>query len=198
MTVEQKMAKLATNQLAGVSAAAREDDAPRRCRSSSGRAAATTSASTRRRRSRRRAAVGRLQRPRARVRRGAFRESSYTFHFPDGNASIARLLVNRLVPAAFAGQADDGDDRPGAARLRDAGRRRVSRVRIRLREHGRPRAARRCAPSDAAGVRVAYVRDGKVHGVRAANVHSRLLQRADSRARCPSCRRSRRKRSRMR
>jgi spermidine dehydrogenase len=25
----------------------------------------------------------------------AFRESSYTFHFPDGNASIARLIVSR-------------------------------------------------------------------------------------------------------
>src|SRR5947208_12466058 len=32
-----------------------------------------------------------------------FRESSYTFHFPDGNASIARLLVARLVPAACGG-----------------------------------------------------------------------------------------------
>jgi spermidine dehydrogenase len=34
----------------------------------------------------------------------AFREGSYTFHFPDGNASIARLLVNRLVPAAVPGK----------------------------------------------------------------------------------------------
>src|SRR5207244_9498394 len=33
-----------------------------------------------------------------------FRESSYTFHFPDGNASIARLLVNRLIPAAIPGR----------------------------------------------------------------------------------------------
>src|SRR4029077_20940727 len=33
-----------------------------------------------------------------------FRESSYTFHFPDGNASIARLLVNRLVPSALPGK----------------------------------------------------------------------------------------------
>src|SRR6185369_8525577 len=32
-----------------------------------------------------------------------FRESSYTFHFPDGNASIARLLVARLIPAAVPG-----------------------------------------------------------------------------------------------
>src|SRR5205814_3639171 len=34
-----------------------------------------------------------------------FREASYTFHFPDGNASIARLLVSRLVPPAFGGRA---------------------------------------------------------------------------------------------
>ena len=27
----------------------------------------------------------------------------YYFHFPDGNASIARLLVRRLVPAAVPG-----------------------------------------------------------------------------------------------
>src|SRR5260370_18489150 len=32
-----------------------------------------------------------------------FKESSYTFHFPDGNASIARLLVGRLVPPAVTG-----------------------------------------------------------------------------------------------
>jgi spermidine dehydrogenase len=30
-----------------------------------------------------------------------FVEGSYFFHFPDGNATIARLLVNRLVPGAI-------------------------------------------------------------------------------------------------
>ena len=34
----------------------------------------------------------------------AFKEGSFLFHFPDGNASIARLLVNRLVPAALPGK----------------------------------------------------------------------------------------------
>lgn len=34
----------------------------------------------------------------------AFNEGSYLFHFPDGNASVARLLVNRLVPAALPGK----------------------------------------------------------------------------------------------
>jgi spermidine dehydrogenase len=33
----------------------------------------------------------------------AFREGSYTFHFPDGNASIARLLVRSMIPAAIPG-----------------------------------------------------------------------------------------------
>src|SRR5436190_16262621 len=36
--------------------------------------------------------------------REEFKEGSYTFHFPDGNASIARLLVNRLIPAAVPGK----------------------------------------------------------------------------------------------
>lgn len=28
---------------------------------------------------------------------------SYTFHFPDGNATIARLLVRKLIPGAVPG-----------------------------------------------------------------------------------------------
>jgi spermidine dehydrogenase len=31
-------------------------------------------------------------------------ETKYNFHFPDGNATIARLLVSRLVPGVFPGQ----------------------------------------------------------------------------------------------
>ena len=33
----------------------------------------------------------------------SFNEGSFFFHFPDGNASVARLLVSRLVPAALPG-----------------------------------------------------------------------------------------------
>src|SRR5437762_8679380 len=33
-----------------------------------------------------------------------FKENSYLFHFPDGNASLARLLVARLAPAAIPGK----------------------------------------------------------------------------------------------
>jgi spermidine dehydrogenase len=36
----------------------------------------------------------------------SFRQGSFTFHFPDGNASIARLLVSRLVPKAIPGRHD--------------------------------------------------------------------------------------------
>lgn len=32
-----------------------------------------------------------------------FNEGAYFFHFPDGNASIARLLVGKLIPEVFAG-----------------------------------------------------------------------------------------------
>ena len=35
-----------------------------------------------------------------------FNEGSYLFHFPDGNASIARLLVGKLIPAALPAKAD--------------------------------------------------------------------------------------------
>ena len=40
-----------------------------------------------------------------------FNEGSYLFHFPDGNASIARLLVGQLIPAATAGTSIDEYDR---------------------------------------------------------------------------------------
>ena len=44
----------------------------------------------------------------------------YFFHFPDGNASIARLLVRKLIPQAIPGQL--GHRRgPGAGQLRQAG-----------------------------------------------------------------------------
>jgi spermidine dehydrogenase len=98
-----------------------------------------------------------------------FREASYTFHFPDGNASIARLLVARLVPAAAAGRTlamDSVVQAPINYASLDAA---TSPTRIRLKstvvrvQHDGP-------PERATGVRVAYLRDGRMHGVRAANV----------------------------
>ncbi len=99
----------------------------------------------------------------------SFRQGSFTFHFPDGNASIARLLVSRLVPAAIPGHHDmqtivkappvaydrlDADAAPTRVRLNST----VVRVAV-----DGP-AAR---PT---GARVAYVRDGRVHQVRADSV----------------------------
>ena len=85
------------------------------------------------------------------------------FHFPDGNASIARLLVRRLLPAAMPGQAAEDVvtaradyrelDRPGAP------------VRIRL--SSTALAVRNVGGDLAPEVEVAYVRDGTLHTARA-------------------------------
>ena len=89
---------------------------------------------------------------------------SASFHYPDGNASIARLLVRDLIPAAMPG-ADARDivtaradysqlDRPGApVRIR------LSSIVVRARNIGDPAASR--------GVELAYARAGKVYRVRA-------------------------------
>jgi spermidine dehydrogenase len=97
-----------------------------------------------------------------------FKESSYTFHFPDGNASIARLLVGRLVPAAVTGgklTMNTVVQTPvDYAKLDATGapvRIRLSSTVVRVQHDG--------APDRAASVRIAYLRDGKVQGVRAAN-----------------------------
>jgi len=87
----------------------------------------------------------------------------YTFHFPDGNATIARLLVRRLVPGALGGDsADDIVTARADYRRLDAP---TSLVRIRLSstvigvEHvGSPAAAR--------AVDVRYARGGALYSVR--------------------------------
>jgi len=88
----------------------------------------------------------------------------YEFHFPDGNATIARMLVRRLIPAAAAGH-DAEDvvtakfdyaqlDRPGSpVRVR------LNSIAVTVRHAG--------DPVQAARVDVGYVRDGElstVHG----------------------------------
>jgi spermidine dehydrogenase len=94
-----------------------------------------------------------------------YSEGSYLFHFPDGNASIARLLVNRLIPGAIPGKqsmntivqaqvAYEKLDEPESA------------MRIRLNSP----VFRVQHDSDAEhsrGVRVAYMQGGKAHAVRA-------------------------------
>jgi spermidine dehydrogenase len=55
------------------------------------------------------------------------------FHFPDGNASLARLFVRSLIPAAVPGKdmEDIVTSRVDYARLDEAS----SKVRIRLKQH---------------------------------------------------------------
>jgi spermidine dehydrogenase len=87
---------------------------------------------------------------------------SYTFHFPDGNASIARLLVRDLIPGAVPGHSAEDVvtarvdysrlDRPAApVRIR------LSSTAVRARNIGDP----------ASGVEVTYSRGGEVSSVRA-------------------------------
>jgi spermidine dehydrogenase len=88
----------------------------------------------------------------------------YFFHFPDGNASIARLLVRGLIPAAIPGNsaADVVTARADYARLDEAGspvRIRLNSIAVRVKHLGTPSAAKQ--------VEVAYIRGGKVHTVRA-------------------------------
>jgi spermidine dehydrogenase len=89
---------------------------------------------------------------------------SYTFHFPDGNASIARLLLRDLVPDSVpGGSAEDVvTARIDYARLdREASpvRVRLGSTVVRVRNVGDPAAARE--------VEIAYVRGGDVYAVRA-------------------------------
>jgi spermidine dehydrogenase len=88
----------------------------------------------------------------------------YIFHFPDGNASIARMLVRALVPATAPGHTMDDivTARLDYGRLDEA----ASPVRLRLNSTV-VRARHRGDPASASEVEVAYVRDGKLASVRA-------------------------------
>jgi len=87
---------------------------------------------------------------------------SYTFHFPDGNASIARLLVRDLIADSVPG--DSAEDvvtaRVDYARLD----RPASAVRIWL---GSIAVRVRNIDDPATAVEIAYVRGGQLHSVRA-------------------------------
>jgi spermidine dehydrogenase len=91
----------------------------------------------------------------------------YFFHFPDGNASIARLLVRKLIPGVLSGDtaADIVLAKANYAKLDDA----ASPVRIRLNST----AVRVKHAGDAATakeVEVSYSRGGNVYTARAKNV----------------------------
>ncbi len=89
---------------------------------------------------------------------------SYTFHFPDGNASIARLLVRDLIPDAVPGRsaADVVTARIDYSKLDRAAapvRIRLSSTAVRVRNVG--------DPVSASAVEIAYARGGEVAAVRA-------------------------------
>ena len=108
----------------------------------------------------------------------SFKESSYAFHFPDGGASVARLLCKRIVPRAFDGE--QNHETIVTARLRyerldeesAAVRIRLNSTVVRVQHEGSPdilNFAEGGIHEPATLVRVAYMKDGKVHGVRARN-----------------------------
>ena len=89
---------------------------------------------------------------------------SPTLHFPDGNATIARLLVRSLIPSAVAGSTaeDVVTARVDYRRLDRAAapvRLRLSSIVVRARHVGEPSSARE--------VEVAYLREGRAFTVRA-------------------------------
>ena len=92
---------------------------------------------------------------------------AYFFHFPDGNASIARLLMRRLVPDAVPGSTADD---VVSARI-DYGRLDVasSRTRVRL-DSTVVRVAHDGPIGGAAAVDVHYMRDGRLQRASASRV----------------------------
>jgi spermidine dehydrogenase len=88
----------------------------------------------------------------------------YFFHFPDGNATIARLLVRSLIPSAIPGGSatDVVTARANYAKLDEAAspvRIRVNSLAVRVKHVGNPASAKE--------VEVTYARLGKVYSVRA-------------------------------
>ncbi len=92
---------------------------------------------------------------------------SYFYHFPDGNATIARLLVREFIPQAIPG--DSAEDiitsRADYGRLDNPGQA----VRVRLSSTA-VRVAHVGDPASAGEVEVSYVKDGKLERVRGGRV----------------------------
>ena len=93
-----------------------------------------------------------------------FNEGSFLFHFPDGNASIARLLVGKLIPSALPEKQSMSTIVQAPLNyscLDESG----SPVRIRL-SSTVVRVIHDGAPEEAKSVRLAYIKGGKTHVVR--------------------------------
>jgi len=93
-----------------------------------------------------------------------FNEGSYFFHFPDGNASIARLLVGKLIPSVFTGKESMESIVQAStdyARLDEPN----SKVRIRLASTV-VRVQHDGSPEQSQSVRITYRRNGSLRTVR--------------------------------
>jgi spermidine dehydrogenase len=97
----------------------------------------------------------------------SFAVEPYFFHFPDGNASVARLLVRELIPAAV--DASTMEDMVTAAFDYSALDRADSEVRLRLGSTA-VRVQHDGDPITAERVGVTYVRDGRTEQVRGRRV----------------------------
>lgn len=92
------------------------------------------------------------------------KEEPYIFHFPDGNASVARLLVRKLIPEVLAGSTMEDVVTEHA----DYNRLDVSTSNTRIRLNSTAVRVRNIGPKDsAAEVEVVYVRKDKAESVRA-------------------------------
>lgn len=91
-------------------------------------------------------------------------EEPYIFHFPDGNASIARLLVRTLIPGSAPGTTMEDIV---TARL-DYGKLDVPASRVRLRLNSTAVRVAEVGSPGSKEVSVTYVREGKAHRVRGA------------------------------
>ncbi|HSZ01219.1 MAG TPA: FAD-dependent oxidoreductase [Terriglobales bacterium] len=97
------------------------------------------------------------------------KEEPYIFHFPDGNASIARLLVRSLIPGAIPGQSmeDVVSARAEYSRLDDAKasiRIRLNATVVQVRHDGSSKLEN---PGSEKPVGVSYMRGGKLQSVQA-------------------------------
>jgi spermidine dehydrogenase len=92
------------------------------------------------------------------------KEEPYIFHFPDGNATVARLLVRRLIPGSMPGNTmeDVVTAKADYSKLDQA----ENAVRIRLGSTAL-NAKQNHAAGTAPSVSVAYARDGNLHRVKA-------------------------------
>jgi spermidine dehydrogenase len=92
------------------------------------------------------------------------KEEPYIFHFPDGNATVARLLVRRLIPGSIPGNTmeDVVTAKADYSKLDQA----ENAVRIRLGSTALS-AKQNHAAGTAPSVSVAYARDGNLHRVKA-------------------------------